>query len=343
MKKYLLPEEGNFYKANLHCHSTVSDGHLTPEELKAFYQAHGYSILCYTDHEVFIPHHKQLSDATFLALNGMELSANQIHADPGRAVKVCHLCYIAKDPDNEIHPLWHRSKYLYNNERNYHDQVKFEPAVPDFEREYTPSCVNKMIRIGKEAGFFVTYNHPTWSLESYPEYSRYEGMDAMEMVNYSCIAEGFDEYNARVYDDMLCLGKRLYCIATDDNHNGTVPDSFGGFTMIKAPALTYPDVIRALENGDFYASEGPQILSLVYDSDAQNITIRAKGEVRMFATSAVRHRKVVHGAPGATETVGTFPLRGDEGYIRFTVTDAAGKHADTNAYFLSDFYIPTQA
>ena len=34
MRKYLLPENGNFYKANLHCHSTVSDGTLTPEEMK---------------------------------------------------------------------------------------------------------------------------------------------------------------------------------------------------------------------------------------------------------------------------------------------------------------------
>ena len=33
MKKYLLPENGNFYKANLHCHSTFSDGKWTPEEL----------------------------------------------------------------------------------------------------------------------------------------------------------------------------------------------------------------------------------------------------------------------------------------------------------------------
>ena len=34
MKKYLLQENGNFYKANLHCHSIVSDGAFTPEELK---------------------------------------------------------------------------------------------------------------------------------------------------------------------------------------------------------------------------------------------------------------------------------------------------------------------
>ena len=37
MKKYLLPEGGNFYKANLHCHSNVSDGALSPAELKKIY------------------------------------------------------------------------------------------------------------------------------------------------------------------------------------------------------------------------------------------------------------------------------------------------------------------
>ena len=33
MKKFLLPENGNFYKANLHCHTNISDGKRTPEEI----------------------------------------------------------------------------------------------------------------------------------------------------------------------------------------------------------------------------------------------------------------------------------------------------------------------
>ena len=33
MRKYLLPEGGNFYKANLHCHTVLSDGKKTPEEV----------------------------------------------------------------------------------------------------------------------------------------------------------------------------------------------------------------------------------------------------------------------------------------------------------------------
>ena len=55
MKTYLLPKEGNFYKANLHCHTTVSDGKRTPEEIKELYMRNGYSIVAYTDHEVLIP------------------------------------------------------------------------------------------------------------------------------------------------------------------------------------------------------------------------------------------------------------------------------------------------
>ena len=33
MKVYLLPQNGNYYKANLHSHSTLSDGKWTVEEM----------------------------------------------------------------------------------------------------------------------------------------------------------------------------------------------------------------------------------------------------------------------------------------------------------------------
>ena len=41
MKQYLFPQEGKFYRANLHCHSTLSDGKRTPEELKEIYKSAG--------------------------------------------------------------------------------------------------------------------------------------------------------------------------------------------------------------------------------------------------------------------------------------------------------------
>ena len=71
-KIYLLSEKKNRYKANLHCHSTVSDGCYTPEQLKRIYKERGYAILAITDHEVLVPHN-ELSDDDFLLLPGYEL------------------------------------------------------------------------------------------------------------------------------------------------------------------------------------------------------------------------------------------------------------------------------
>ena len=72
MKKYLLPNDCNIYKANLHCHTTLSDGRFTPEEIKERYMEKGYSVVAYTDHDILIPH-DELNDENFLALNGFEV------------------------------------------------------------------------------------------------------------------------------------------------------------------------------------------------------------------------------------------------------------------------------
>ena len=72
MIRELLPEAGHFYKANLHCHSTMSDGKLTPEQLRDAYRAQGYSVLCITDHEYLLDH-CNLNLPDFLMLTGDEL------------------------------------------------------------------------------------------------------------------------------------------------------------------------------------------------------------------------------------------------------------------------------
>ena len=76
MIKHLISNEGKFYKAALHCHSTVSDGKLTPEELKNEYMRRGYSIVAYTDHDIMIPHPELLSEG-FLPITAMEIAIDK--------------------------------------------------------------------------------------------------------------------------------------------------------------------------------------------------------------------------------------------------------------------------
>ena len=61
---YLISPDKKQYKANLHCHSTISDGNLTPEQLKEAYKGQGYSVLCITDHEIPADH-SHLTDKDF--------------------------------------------------------------------------------------------------------------------------------------------------------------------------------------------------------------------------------------------------------------------------------------
>ena len=73
MKKYLISPELNWYRANMHCHTTVSDGYYSPEDIKKAYKDMGYSIVAYTDHEI-IRTHNELTDDEFLAITSSEFS-----------------------------------------------------------------------------------------------------------------------------------------------------------------------------------------------------------------------------------------------------------------------------
>ena len=75
MKKYLLPKEGKFYKANLHMHTNISDGRMTVEETKREFMKRGYSIVAFTDHEVMVPH-MDLNEENFLAITSTEIIVN---------------------------------------------------------------------------------------------------------------------------------------------------------------------------------------------------------------------------------------------------------------------------
>ena len=332
MRTYLLPESGNDYKANLHCHSTFSDGKMTVEELKQRYTENGYSIIAYTDHDIFLPH-PELADDTFLPLHGFEVEINEpVETSPvSQKRKTCHLCFIALDPETIQQPCWHRSRYQFGNAVNNRDKVQFDDSLPDYERQYTHERISDMIRIGREKGFFVTYNHPTWSQESYPQYIGYEGLCAMEIVNGACVVMGYEDHNGRVYDDMLRSGKKLYCIAADDTHN--VKDLFGGFTVIRAPKLEYRAVTDALSNGHFYCSEGPVIRDLWIEGDTVTVTVEGAREISM--TRGIRRAGRVT-QTDAPLTEASFKIYPEDEFFRIVVTDAEGKCAYTNAYFVAD-------
>ena len=331
MRKDLLPQSGHSYKACLHTHTTLSDGTNTPEQIKALYRERGYAVVAYTDHDVLIDH-SDLCEDGFLALNGYELEVSEeSHARPFGSSLTCHMCFIAKSQTNLKQVCYHKDKYIWGNALQQKPRLQFDRD--DYLRVYSHEGINDMFRLGRENGFYVIYNHPAWSMESYPQYSGYTGMDAMEIFNTGCWEDGFEEYNGRVYDDLLRQGKRIACIAADDTHRAPF-DAFGGWIVLRAAALTYPCIIDALERSSFYASTGPDILALWIEDDTVHVKTSPVHTIRMY--TGARHGGVVSTGRDWNRTVeeAAFRLRPNDGYFRIDAIDEHGQHAFSNAYWL---------
>ena len=334
MRKYLLPKDGKLFRANLHAHSNVSDGALSPEQMKKLYVDHGYSIIAFTDHRVHLKH-DDLTDDNFLALSGVEYDVNAKEKTNGYR-KCCHICMIALDPDNATQPCYNKNLTFHHPEN--HAVVNPNGDLEDFDFEF--ENVSAALKRGRDAGFFVTYNHPTWSMEDHNDYINYHGMHAMEIANHGCLSLGYVDYNPRVYDDMLRYGERIFAIATDDNHNKHKEntycfDSFGGYTMIKADKLDYKTITDALLAGNFYAvtgDGGADIEELWYEDG--KLYVKCTDAVRIDVITGRRKTYRAEIEIGKSATEAEFVLDPElDIYFRVSITDKNGNRTDTNAFF----------
>lgn len=332
MRKILFGSKKNVYKGNMHCHSTLSDGCLTPEELKDYYKSHGYSFLAITDHE-FLKNNSYLDDKDFITITSCEIAIKEfpmLSTLKNFDMKVCHLNFYAKEQDNDYNFFY---SSVYDHFSKPEEKAKLDKPAVEMERIYGGEGINKLIKAANENGFFVAYNHPRWSLENYREYSKYEGLWGVEIFNTSCNRAGIYEYNLNVHDDFLRDGKRIFVTSGDDNHNYK-DDSFGTSVMVEADNLEYSQIIDGLLNGKFYTTTGPLIekISVV----GNYVTVVCSNAKNIYYSTHGRHANSVTAENGEYLNTATFEIFDTDGYFRISVVDEYGYRADSQAYFLDE-------
>ncbi|MBQ8146521.1 MAG: PHP domain-containing protein [Clostridia bacterium] len=347
MKKYIISPKLNWYRANLHCHTTVSDGHFSPEEIKNVYKEMGYSVVAYSDHEL-IRDHSDLSDNEFLAITSSEFSIDDDKAsfslpsgeetEEWFARKVIHLGVYSKDPHGIFHPATDNT--LFDRWWRAQGRDIGEIACDDYHREYTVDSINEMVRRLNEKGFLVSLNHPNWSLNDMNDYLNIKGLWSLEILNYATDKATGAEYCPYIYDHMVRMGNySLCCHMGDDNHNtdGSLEDSFGGSTFIGASELEYGKIMEALENGNFYCASGknPPTINELYVEDniikidcspATDIIITGLG--RNYCHQPTQGKEITHAE---------FKLEQKDIMFRVTVRDKFGNTAHTRYYRVDDF------
>lgn len=318
--KRTLYENGNFYKGNLHCHTTRSDGRTPPEQIIADYKARGYHFLCITDHNVFT-HLTGYDDANFLLMPGMEINAPHQKGNPTEY----HILVLPGAPAQRKAA----AKPPYR-----HDEALQLQAL--HTREYVQELVNDAY----ERGYLLCVNHPFWSRVEYDQILPLKHVCAMEIFNFcSSVIENAGESTA-CWDAVLRSGKKIWGLATDDTHNFYPYDSggrdaFGGYIVVKAASLAQDDIMQAVLDGSFYASAGPEIKDFYVEDGRVHFTTSPANRLYISGDAQQYAWKLRNpGEAPLTEFVHT--LRGDERYVRAECCDENGRKAYTNPIWLAE-------
>lgn len=342
MKKNLFSDGARFYKVNLHCHTTLSDGTVTPEETKEIYKSLGYDAVAFTDHRWTFDV-SYLNDDDFLAIRAYEYDIQDAHkriykdyVSPFHTIHV-HMNFFPKDPKNNKVVCMSPEKVptQFADKLDKLDELGIDiVGGATFKSEFTIDCLNKIIKTAKENGYIVVLNHPNWSINDYSIYSNLKGLDGLEMINGAMHYDAHMNYVPHVYEEMERAGMRLIITAGDDNHHKF--EIGHAWTMVKANELTQEAIIENVANGNCYVSEGPDINELYLDDDGYIVirTSKAKGIYMNTIGRRAAHALALNDGEYVTE--GRFKVLAEDGFVRFTVVDERGKHAATRAFHMDE-------
>ena len=250
------------YKGNLHAHSTVSDGKLTPDEVVELYRSHGYDFLAITDHRKLAKPCGAYADITLL--NGVEF-------DFQLPAQTIHLLGIGIT----------------------------EEVVANHRKEAGPQRAIDEI---KACGGFAVLAHPSWSFNTPATMLALRNVDASEVYNsVSGLPWNADRADSSVLLDICAANGKLFnLVAGDDSHwyNG---EHCRAYTVAEAESGSAAHIMSALAAGRFYASTGAGIKLLERCGSVFHIVTDSPAKWIWASSDAVYNAKRVCRVEGATE------------------------------------------
>ena len=337
---YLRSPGTKRYRANLHCHSTHSDGSLSPDQIAAMYQDAGYRILCIADHNSYSDQdgdgkHDWNLDGVVSSpfrTRGTEPKPNlPCKEDIGREAYVRDYTRTAAEQGRP----WVTENWKISEDGRF-------VVLPGFEDHHTgPHIVvdgypvehrngdiaqfkgtTDYREITQRAGGIVYLAHPHgrdddpgFFLDD-PERRRFDGI---EVVNSFLMRHGGKDdpagtngFACRLWDSILSARVSCWGYGNDDMHG---PDldrhsgPFGAWTDVWTDSLTAAAVLRALRMGSCCASTGVAISSIELDDGRICVTCENAGHIRFVGLQGRILRE-------ADASAAEYEITGDELYVR---------------------------
>jgi len=289
---------GRWYKGNLHTHTINSDGVLSAQQMAYLYQRSGYDFLSITDHGR-LTEVQGLSNPDFLIISGEEISVGT----------------------SEVGTTFHLVA------------INIKEEIP--VKEDCQESPQRVIDLVRAQGGEAILGHPYWSLLSVHDILPLEGYLGLEVYNTSCFYSIAKGHSLTHWDDLLTRGRRPLGFATDDAHwhfsDHRPNDACGAWIMVKAPKLSLEDILGAVREGLFYASNGPEIRDLRIQGSEIHVDTSPVRAINFIANLDLGERFTA--LKSDTLTNAAFKVRGKEKYVRIECVDAEGKTAWSNPIF----------
>ncbi|MCL2545817.1 MAG: hypothetical protein FWE06_01300 [Oscillospiraceae bacterium] len=255
-----LIEGGQWYKGNLHLHTTMSDGHLDPAGAVAVYRDHGYHFLAVTDHGKWGIHDDLQSD-DFIIFGGTELGKS-LSGDDGFCHHTVHMAIPGDTP--------------FVHGQDVHELSK------DMDMQQTIDYMNAN-------GCVSIYCHPRWSHVSMEAYSSIANCIGMEIYNNASELACACGESVSYFERSMWAGDKMLAFACDDAHRRS--GYLGGWITVKAKSLTHKDVMDAIKAGSFYASTGgPEIHDFYVEDGVAHIKCEPSKTISVFGDASVGGR-----------------------------------------------------
>jgi histidinol phosphatase-like PHP family hydrolase len=302
---------GRFWRGNLHTHSTLSDGALSPEQVIEAYKSAGYDFIQLSDHFLERYHWPIADTRRWRSNNFTTLIGAELHA-----------------PATKVSELWH---------------IVAAGLPLDFRAPEPGESGPALAARARAHGAFVAIAHPAWSQLTIEDGRALDSAHAVEIYNHGCAVENDRGDGFYLMDQLLNEGRRLTAIATDDAHfrHGDY-DAFGGFVEVKAESLEPEALLEALKSGNFYSSQGPRIHDVSFGAAEASIACSPVQAIALVTGTSRALAKVGRQITGATFDLTKIrqKIRAKDApapWIRVAIIDAAGRRAWTNPVWIDDF------
>ncbi len=284
----------SFLRGDIHAHSKRSDGDRPPEEVLAWYRAHGYRFVALTDHNLLSARSVAPETASgIVSIPGEEISMRV----KGTQVHVNALC--------------------------------IDEVVSGGEFPTAKLALDHAISLTVSQEGVALVNHPNfdWALDRSDVLSA-KGAALLEIASgHPYVHAAGDEKHfshEALWDQALTAGMDVMGVAVDDMHHLVTdadPEAFPGTGWIEVFGDVAEEhaICDALRAGALYASTGGVVRSLEVTATDYAVTTTPGATVLFIGKGGGILDSTTAGAGPVS-----YPVKGNEGYVRVRIESKAG-------------------